>query len=176
LVTLGIVVFQNMAIKRSGSLIVEGDRAHYLGDLIANSGALIAVIISSYFAFPQADGLAGLVAAVFLAIAGWQVAKKAIPQLMDEELPEADKSVIEAILMKDTDVLGFHALRTRQAGGRRFIQVDIQINPDLSFRTAHDITDRIELAIEQAFPDADVIVHPDPAGEARIERRVLSSD
>nr|WP_197501533.1 cation diffusion facilitator family transporter [Hyphomonas sp. Mor2] len=176
IITLGLVGFQTLAIKRSGSLIVEGDRAHYTGDLIANSGALLAVIIGAYFAFPQADALAGLLAAVFLAVAGWQVAKQAIPQLMDEELPEADRSIIQVILEKDPDVRGYHALRTRRAGGSRFIQVDIQIDPDLSFRAAHAISDRIELAIEQAFPDADVIVHPDPAGEARIERRVLPEE
>ena len=173
LVTLGLVGFQTLAIKRSGSLIIEGDRAHYTSDLIANSGALVAVIIGAYFAFPQADALAGLIAAVFLAVAGWQVAKQAIPQLMDEELPEADRSIIQAILDADPEVRGYHALRTRRAGGSRFIQVDIQIDPDLSFRSAHAISDRIELAIERSFPDADVIVHADPAGEARIEKRVL---
>ena len=176
LVTIGLVAFQSIAIKRSQSLIIEGDRAHYMGDLIANSGALLAVAIGVFFSFPQADALAGLAAALFLAIAGWQVIRKAIPQLMDEELPPADIAVIEAILNADHDIKDFHALRTRRAGGRRFIQVDIQIDPDLSFRGAHAISDRTELAIEQAFPDADVIVHPDPAGEARIERRVLPKD
>ncbi|MEM7493019.1 MAG: cation diffusion facilitator family transporter [Pseudomonadota bacterium] len=171
--TTALVTYQSFALKRSGSLIIRGDRAHYLGDVIANGGALAAVIIGVYFSFPQADSLAGLIAALFLAGAGWQVARRAIPQLMDEELPETDQEIIRELLASDEDVISFHALRTRRAGGRRFIQVDIQIDPSLSFREAHDITDRIELSIEQAFPDADVIVHPDPAGEARLERRVV---
>ncbi|MEM8636890.1 MAG: cation diffusion facilitator family transporter, partial [Pseudomonadota bacterium] len=171
--TVGLVIFQTLALKRSGSLIVKGDRAHYIGDVIANGGALIAVAVGVYFAFPRADAIAGLIAAAFLLGAGWQVAKQAIPQLMDEELPDSDQQVLKSLLEGDPDILGFHALRTRRAGERRFIQVDVQINPDMSFREAHEITDRIELAIEKAFPDADVIVHPDPAGEARIERRVL---
>lgn len=133
-------------------------------------------MIGVYFAFPQADALAGLIAAVFLVIAGWQVAKQAIPQLMDEELPPEDHTLIEHILQQDPDVRDYHALRTRRAGGRRFIQVDIQIDPELSFRAAHEISDRVELAIERLFPDADVIVHADPEGEARLERRVLRSD
>lgn len=171
--TSALVIFQTYALKRSGSLIVRGDRAHYLGDVVANGGALAAVIIGVYFAFPQADALAGIIAALFLAGAGWQVARRAIPQLMDEELPERDQEIIRTLLKRDADIISFHALRTRRAGGRRFIQVDIQIDPSLSFREAHDITDRIELSIEKSFPDADVIVHPDPAGEARLERRVV---
>lgn len=171
--TVGLVAFQSLAMKRSGSLIVRGDRAHYVGDVVANGGALAAVIIGVYFSLPQADALAGLIAAAFLFAAGWQVVRRAIPQLMDEELPDSDKATIKAILVADSDVRDFHALRTRRAGERRFIQVDVQIDPDISFRKSHDITDRIELAIEEVFPDADVIVHPDPEGEARIERRVL---
>jgi ferrous-iron efflux pump FieF len=163
IVTIGLVSFQTIAMKRSGSLIVEGDRAHYLGDVIANSGALIAVIISAYFAFPLADPIAGLIAALFLAIAGWRVARKAIPQLMDEELPESERGVIQDILNDDPDVIGFHALRTRRAGGTRFIQIDIELDPDLSLRHAHKISDRIEHALERAIPDVDVIIHFSPA-------------
>lgn len=38
LVTLSLVAFQTIAIRRSGSLIIQGDRAHYAGDIIANGG------------------------------------------------------------------------------------------------------------------------------------------
>ncbi len=171
--TVILVAFQTLALRRSGSLIIQGDRAHYTGDIIANAGALLAVTLGAYFSVPYADSLAGLVTAGFLLYAGWQVAKQAIPQLMDEELPENDLAIIKTILSDDPDILDFHALRTRRAGARRFIQVDVQIDPEISFRKAHDITDRIEVKLEEAFPDADVIVHPDPADEARLERRVL---
>ncbi|MEM6901076.1 MAG: cation diffusion facilitator family transporter, partial [Pseudomonadota bacterium] len=57
--TVGLVIFQTLALKRSGSLIVKGDRAHYIGDVIANGGALIAVAVGVYFAFPRADAIAG---------------------------------------------------------------------------------------------------------------------
>ncbi|MEM6681974.1 MAG: cation diffusion facilitator family transporter [Pseudomonadota bacterium] len=175
LLTVALVSFQTFALKRSGSLIVKADRAHYMGDVLANGGALIAVALGLYFTLPRADAVAGFVAAGFLLMAGWQVAKHAIPQLMDEELPREDHAVIKQLLADDPDIISFHALRTRRAGDQRFIQLDIQIDPNISFRKAHDIVDRIELAIERAFPDADVIVHPDPAGEARLERRALDA-
>lgn len=171
IMTLFLIAFQTFAIKRSGSIIIRADRAHYLGDVLATLGAIAAVMIWAYTGWTQADAIAGLIAAAFLVSAGWTIAREAIPQLMDEELPIEDRERIVAILSNDPDVRDHHALRTRRAAGRRFIQVDIQIDPNLSFRDAHDISDRIELAIEAAFPDADVIVHPDPAGEARIEAR-----
>ena len=171
--TIALVAFQTLALKRSGSLIVRGDRAHYLSDAFLNGGALIAVIIGTRMDMPRADAIAGLLAVVFLISAGWQVIKRAVPQLMDQELPEKDHALIQRLLSADPDVISFHALRTRQAAGRRFIQLDIQIDADLSFRASHAISDRVELVLERAFPDADVIVHADPAGEARLERRAV---
>ncbi|MEM6267568.1 MAG: cation diffusion facilitator family transporter, partial [Pseudomonadota bacterium] len=173
LATTALVGLQSLAIRRTGSLIVKGDRAHYVGDILANSGALAAVVIGEVYGILRADAIAGFIAAIFLGLAGYQVARAAIPQLMDEELPHEDQETIRRILDKDPDVISFHALRTRRAGGQRFIQLDIQIDAGLSFRRAHAITDRVELALEEAFGDADVIVHPDPIGEARLERRVL---
>ena len=64
-------------------------------------------------------------------------------------------------------------MRTRRAGDKSFIQLDIQLDAGLSFREAHDITDEVELQIENSFTDADVIIHADPEGEARLERRVI---
>lgn len=171
--TLMLVSFQTLAIKKVDSLIVRADRAHYLGDVLALSGALAAVTIGEYFNIPRLDAIAGLVMGGFLVIAAWQVMNIAIPQLMDEELPEHDKLKIKTILEKDKNVIGYHALRTRKAGGKRFIQLDIQLDAELSFREAHDITDAVELALESAFSDTDVIIHADPIGEARLERRVI---
>lgn len=172
--TVGLAAFQTFAIRKSKSLIIEGDRAHYLGDTIAGLGLMFAIIIGSAFAIPQADAFAGLGASLFLAYAAWSVIREVIPQLMDEEIPVQERECVERLLDEDPDILGYHALRTRRAGGQRFIQLDIQIDPNLSFREAHDISDRIELQIEALFDAADVIVHADPAGEAREEDRILS--
>ena len=170
-VTILLVGVQTYAMRRTGSLIVEGDRAQYLGDIVANLGALAAISVSAFWSMPRADALAGLATTAILISSGYRVARRAVPQLMDEELSDESKALVVDILQRDPDVIGFHALRTRRSGPRCFIQVDIDIDADLSFREAHRIVDRIELSIESAFPDADVIVHADPDGEARLERR-----
>ncbi|MBU2978226.1 cation diffusion facilitator family transporter [Alteromonas sp. C1M14] len=169
--TLTLVTFQTYALKKTDSLIVKSDRAHYLGDVMALAGALAAIFIGETYGIPRLDAIAGLIMGIFLAYAAWQVGKCAIPELMDEELPQQDKLKIVAILKQNKDILGYHALRTRRAGSKRFIQLDIQLSASLSFRQAHKITDDVELALEAAFADTDVIVHADPAGEARLERR-----
>ena len=161
--SVALVSFQTLALRRSGSLVVEGDRAHYLGDVIASLGALVAVLLAAR-GLLWADGVAGLVAAGFLLWSVREIASRAWPQLMDQELPDEDRARIVGIVEADAGVLGHHALRTRRAGRRRYIQLHVELDPDMRFADAHAIADRVERRLEAAFPDADVIVHQDPHG------------
>jgi ferrous-iron efflux pump FieF len=161
--TSALVAFQTVALRRSGSLVVEGDRAHYVGDVLANLGALIGVLLAARGVL-RADAVAGLIAAGFLF---WSVAgilSKSWPQIMDRELPEEEQRRILAVLRADPDVLGHHDLRTRRAGRRRYVQVHIDLEPEMTLREAHEIAVRLERRLEGAFPETDVIVHQDPAG------------
>lgn len=160
--TVALVAFQTLAFKRSDSLIVAGDRAHYTGDVIANLGALVAVVLSARLGFLRADAIAGLLAALFLLWSVREIIGAALPQIMDQELPEEERARVRAIVEADPGVLGHHALRTRRAGRRRYVQLHIELDPDMRFADAHAIADRVENAIKAAFPDADVIVHQDP--------------
>ena len=163
LATMALVAFQTVAMRRSGSLIVEGDRAHYLGDVIAQGGALIAIALSSQLGFLRADALAGLVAAGFLAWSVRELIGKALPQVMDEELPDHERQKIINLLDQEPEASGYHHLRTRRSGGRRFVQLHLDLDPEMKLRDAHAIADRVERKIASAFPDVDVIVHQDPA-------------
>ena len=53
---------------------------------------------------------------------------------------------------------------TRTSGRNVFIQFHLEIPGDLSLRHAHDVADTVELAIATEFPDAEILIHQDPAG------------
>ncbi len=163
--SLGLVAFQSFALRRSGSLAVEGDRAHYTGDIIANAGTLIAIVLSVQLGWFQADAIAGILAAAFLGWSAFEVGRKAVPQLMDEELSEVERRQIIDIVMADDEVHGYHALRTRQAGNKIYIQLHLELEPDISLLQAHEIAERVEDQLFKAFPAADIILHQDPHGE-----------
>ena len=66
------------------------------------------------------------------------------------------------------EVHGIHVLRTRASGPQIFIQCHIEMDGKLSLWAAHDVADRIEMQLEEAFPGAEVILHEDPyLGESR---------
>lgn len=165
LLTVGLVAAQSIAVRKTGSVVLKADRAHYTGDIIANLGILAAIMIASTTDFLRADGIAGLVAAGFLFWSVREVASEALPDLMDEELPEDERAEIEKTIRQNPVVYGFHNLRTRKAGTARFIQVDLELSGDMLLKDAHDIATRVSKDLREAFPGADVVVHQDTADD-----------
>jgi ferrous-iron efflux pump FieF len=164
--TSALVMFQNHVVRRSGSLAIGADRAHYMTDLVANVAVGAALYLSALLDQPAIDsGMAALVA-LYLVHGAWQVGRESLDVLMDRELPAEDRARIAALARRHPEVRAVHDLRTRSAGLTRFIQLHIEVDPDLVLVRAHEIGDQVEARIRQAFPDAEVILHVDPFGIA----------
>jgi ferrous-iron efflux pump FieF len=162
--TAALVILQTVAAKRSGSLIVKADRAHYLGDFALN----LAVVLSALGAargYTIADPLLALVAAGWIAYQARGVLVRAVDQLMDREL---DDETRQAILEAAQGVAGadrVRALRTRMAGSRPYVSFHLEMDPDLTLLTSHHIALEAEERVKQVLPPgAEVLIHPDPLG------------
>lgn len=164
--TLALVAFQSYVVRRSGSLAIGADRAHYRTDLLANVAVGAALYLSGVLDRPAIDaGVAALVA-LWLMHGGWLVGRESLDVLMDRELPTADRDRIVAIARRHPAVRAVHDLRTRSAGLTRFIQLHIELDRELALMQAHEIGDQVEAGIRASFPDAEVILHVDPFGIA----------
>ncbi|MCA0304422.1 MAG: cation diffusion facilitator family transporter [Proteobacteria bacterium] len=162
--TLGLVLFQNYVVKRSGSIAIGADKAHYATDLVSNVAVGIAIFLSGALDQPMIDaGMAALVA-LYLMRGAWHVGRESLDVLMDRELPEPERTRIADIARADADVRDVHDLRTRSAGLTKFIQLHVELDPTLPLVKAHEIGDRVEAELQRAFPDAEIILHVDPYG------------
>ena len=166
IVTAGLVWMQTQAVKKTGSLAVAGDRAHYAADLAANVVVLIGIISGSFLKAPGLDAAAGLVVAVWLAWGAVNLLKDASSHLLDRAAPEADRAAIVAAVTEDSHIANVHQLRTRMAGQALMVQMHIDLDPDLSLKAAHDIILAAEKRVLAAYPHADILIHPDPRGAA----------
>jgi ferrous-iron efflux pump FieF len=164
--TSGLVAFQSWALRQTGSVATEGDRAHYLTDLGSNVAVMVGVAASAWFGLVQADALVGLLLAAWLGHGAWKVAKGAGHHLMDRELPDEARARILELARTVPGVINVHGLRTRASGPYVHMQAHVDLDPGLSLRAAHDIVVAIETAILAEFPAADIILHPDPADAA----------
>ena len=59
--------------------------------------------------------------------------------LVDEALPDAELEAIRAQIesFADRGVVGYHQLRTRQAGARRYVDLHVQFRHGTSLEEAH---------------------------------------
>lgn len=162
--TLALTLYQQSVIRRSGSLAVAADRIHYLGDLAANVAVILALVLSAWLGWLWADGAFGLVIAATIAGSAWVIARQAFDQLIDRELPDADRARIKALAASAPGVRGVHDLRTRASGPDIFVQLHIDVDAGLTVEAAHGISDAAEEAVLKEFPNAEIIIHTDPSG------------
>ena len=162
--TIVLVIAQRMVVLRTGSVAVGADRMHYLGDILTNAGVIVGIVASSQFGWLIADPIIGIAVAGVLAWSAVHVFHQSYNQLMDHELPDADREKIKAIVREHAEVRSMHDLRTRSAGVHTFIQLHIELDPDIKLLRAHEISDAVEADLCAAFPRAEVIIHQDPAG------------
>lgn len=164
--TLGLVWAQTQAIRATGSVATSGDRAHYGSDLAANLVVILGIGAAQMFGWAWADGAAGIVIALWLVWGAWHVAQGAADHLMDHEMPIEDRERIRALAMEDGKIHGVHDLRTRMSGPYVHIQFHADLEPDMTLDDAHHIIVAAENRIRDAYPAADLIIHPDPGDKA----------
>ena len=82
---------------------------------------------------------------------------------MDHALPAAEQAAVRrAIEGQLAAGMDYHALRTRQAGSRRFVDFHLLVPGALSVRRAHELTARVEQAVRSALPAVEITVHIEP--------------
>ncbi|HUO88954.1 MAG TPA: cation diffusion facilitator family transporter [Rhizomicrobium sp.] len=162
--TVVLVIAQRIVVDRTGSVAVGADRMHYLGDIVTNAGVILGIVLSAQFHLLVADPVIGLCVAAILSWSALHVFRQSYDQLMDRELPDAERDRIKALVRAHPEVKSMHDLRTRAAGVHQFIQFHIELEPAMPLVRAHEISDAVEADVLAAFPHAEVIIHQDPAG------------
>ena len=165
-VPLWLVWMQTQALKKTASLAVAGDRAHYAADIAANVVVLIGVVSGAYLGAPGLDAAAGLVVAVWLFWGAVSLLRDSADHLLDHAGPEEDRVAITAAVLADPRISGLHQLRTRMGGQVLMVQMHVDLDPLLTLEAAHAIVVEAEQRILAVFPHADILIHADPRGRA----------
>ncbi|WP_372396971.1 cation diffusion facilitator family transporter [Azospirillum sp. HJ39] len=172
--TAGLVTFQRRVQAATGSVAIGADRLHYSGDLLMNGAVIAAILLTGATGLAIVDPLFGIGIALFLLNGARTVARDALDVLMDRELGEEERARIVELARAEPGVRGLHDLRTRNAGTGLFIELHLELDGALTLTAAHDIADRVERRLRDAFVNAEVLVHQEPAGLAdeRLDNRI----
>ena len=154
MLTAALVLFQRYVIRRTHSMAIGADRLHYVGDLAVNAAVIAGGLIFS----------------------AHHIAMHALIVLMDREVPDTQREKIKSIVRAHPAVRGIHDMRTRSDSDRIFIEVHVELDPDMKLKEAHLVADGIERALIAEFPNADVLIHEDPAGliEHRLDEQIAA--
>jgi ferrous-iron efflux pump FieF len=128
--------------------------------------------------FAAIDPLSGLGIVGLLLYSALGVARRALDMLMDRELPSESRARIRKLALGHPRAHNVHDLRTRRAGSDVFIELHLELDADLNLEQAHDITHEVEARIRAAFPEADILVHQEPAGleDPRLDQAIAARE
>lgn len=174
--TAGLLAAQSRVLKMTSSVAVAGDRAHYASDLASNVAAMVGIAAAAFLGLRGVDAIAALFIAALLLWSAVGVFREASNQLMDRELPDADRAEIVRLATADPRVQDVHQLRTRASGPFIHIQMHVALDPDLTLEAAHAVVVAAERRILDAFPAADILIHPDPRGRAEPHGGAFAED
>ncbi|PVB61268.1 cation diffusion facilitator family transporter [Labrenzia sp. 011] len=151
---------------RSPALLADGK--HLMTDVLTSAGVLAGVVLVLLTGWRLLDP--ALAALVGLAVlwSGWGLVKESVGGLMDEA---ASADVLDKIRLQISEhgegALEAHDLRSRIAGKSTFVDFHLVVPGEMSVEAAHDICDRIEIAIAEDVPGARVTIHVEPEHKAK---------
>src|SRR6201996_2314879 len=95
---IALILYERRVVAKTGSLAVEADQTHYLGDLATNVGVVLALVLTSYLGWTLADPLIAIAVACVMLFTAFGVGRQSFNQLMDRELPDEDRARIAQIV------------------------------------------------------------------------------
>ncbi len=162
--TFGLVVFQRSVVRRTASVAIRSDSLHYQTDLLINLGVIVALFLGGRLGWSAADPIIAIGIGVYIILGVVEILKNSLALLMDRELPDAERARIRAIAQAHPGVIAVHDLRTRSSGTQAFIQFHLEMDGALTLLAAHSIAEAVMGEVQAAFPNAEVLIHEDPAG------------
>ena len=169
-VNLGVARVLLRAGKAHNSITLEADSRHLMTDVwtsVGVVGGVIGVVVTGWL---WLDPVIALLVALNIILAGGGLLRRSFLGLMDTALPPNERAQIQTIFDQyHQQGVETHALRTRQAGSRRFLTVHVLVPGEWTVQRAHNLVEQLEHDLHQALPQLTLTTHLEPLGDPRAE-------
>jgi len=156
--------------KATESPALAGDAAHLRTDAWTSVGVLFGLSLVAITGVDALDSITALVVSGAIIAAGVRLVTSSSRVLVDEALPADELDKVRAVMRghQGTEVLGFHALRARRAGSRRYIDMHVQFRDGTTLERAHELAHELQSEIKDRLGGgADVLIHLEPQSALR---------
>ena len=172
-VNLGVALTLMRVGKQRDSITLQADARHLMTDVWTSVGVLAGVGLVALTGIERLDPIVALIVAANIVRIGIVLVRGSFDGLMDTSVSVEDRESIDRVLrVFQGQGIQFHALRTRQAGARRFMTVHVLVPPQWTLKKGHDVVEQIEHAIRAAVPNAHVLTHLEPLGDPAAQEDV----
>jgi cation diffusion facilitator family transporter len=161
------VIARNARATESAAL--EGDAAHLRTDALTSAGVLVALALVKITGEQWLDPAVALVVAAAIVYTGLRLLSRSSRVLVDEALPPEEVAAIRSAVegFGGGAVVGYHELRTRRGGSRRYVDLHVQFRKGTSLEDAHRIAHELQDQIGARLGGADVLIHLEPQDRVR---------
>jgi len=159
-INLGVALLLLRVGKKHHSITLEANAHHLLTDVWTSVGVLAGVGTVVLTGWLWMDPVVALLVAANIVWTGSHIVWRSVSGLMDLALSEEDLATINQVLATyQNEEVQFHALRSRQAGVRKFVSVHVLVPGAWTVHHGHNLLERIEESIRLALPNISVFTH-----------------
>lgn len=124
--------------------------------VLALVGSRLAGASGGYF-----DVLGATILAILILQSAFVLLRQSLSALLDEAVEESlQQRIVGELTGAKKEYRGLHRIRSRHSGGRIFIELFLEFEPEISVREMLDRSQRIRRTVEQIVPGAEVSIQP----------------
>jgi cation diffusion facilitator family transporter len=160
LVNLVVALLILRAGRKHNSITLEANAHHLMTDVWTSVGVIAGVGLVALTKWNWLDPVVALVVAANIVWTGVGIVRRSVAGLMDIAISPADMATVRKVLKTyEQDGIKFHALRSRQAGARKFFSTHVLVPGNWTVQRGHELLDKIEADIRAALPDSVIFTH-----------------
>lgn len=157
--------------RRTNSSALEGNAWHHRSDALSSLPAAAAVAVAAIWPeWSFVDRVGAIIVTLFILQAAWKITFPALQQLIDHGASEDQVRRIEEVAKATPGVMEVHAVRSRYLGQGLQVDLHVLVDPDLTVREGHAISEKVRLRLlELCRKVQDVVVHLEPYVQEEID-------
>ena len=146
--------------KKTKSAALEADAYHFLSD-IASSGVVLAGLVFTKIGYLKADAFCSMAVAGLVIWVSFKLGRKAVDALIDS-VPREHLEKVKKTAQNVPGVSSVYDVRVRHSGAKHFIDLKVGLDQSKTLYDVHEMTEKVEKALQDTFDNADVLVHAEP--------------
>jgi len=153
--------------REQHSITLEADGRHLMTDVWTSAGVIVGVALVYLSGWLVLDPLVAIAVALHILWAGFGLVRRSVRGLLDSAISVGEQNEVTKLFKEYSRRYGvsFHAVRTRQAGARRFVSFHLLVPDAWSVAQAHQLSEEIEARIRSMVPNAGVFTHIEPISD-----------